>query len=214
MFLNDLLSNLRQARATGEVRAAYDEFLQRLDPAQVAAQALKPGERMPEFLLPDADGALLHSAELLAQGPLVVTFIRGDWCPYCSATLDALQAALPQIAAAGGGLAALTPETGGRAFATRQAHGLQFHVLADVDLAIAMAFGVVYRTPPLYEALLRRRGIDLAERSGNPAWFLPVPATFLVGRNGIIARAWVNADFTRRAEPSEVVEALHALRSP
>jgi len=83
--------------------------------------------------------------------------------------------------------------------------------LADVDLA--MAFGIVYRIPPLYEALLRRRGIDLAERSGNPAWFLPVLATFLVDRNGIIARAWVNADFTHRAEPSEVVEALHALRS-
>lgn len=214
MLLNDLLANIRRARGTGEVQAAYDEFLERLDPAQVAAQALKPGERMPEFLLPDAEGALVHSADLLAHGPLVVTFIRGEWCPYCSATLDALQAALPQIAAAGGGLAALTPETGGRALSTRQAHGLQFHLLADVDLAIAMAFGIVYRIPPLYEALLRRRGIDLTERSGNPAWFLPVPATFLVKSGGIIARAWVNADFTHRAEPAEIVEALRALRAP
>lgn len=205
------MAELRQARATAEVRAAYEEFLQRLDPAQVAAQALKPGDRMPAFLLPSAEGALVHSDELLAAGPLVLTFIRGDWCPYCAATLDALQDALPGIAAAGATLAVLTPETGGRALATRRSHGLRFHLLADVDLAIAMAFGIVYRTPPRYEALLRRRGIDVAERSGNPAWLLPVPATFVVRRDGVIGRAWVDPDFTRRAEPAEVVAALRAL---
>lgn len=212
MFLNDRLTQLRHARATAEIRAAYDEFLERLDPVQVAAQSLKPGDQMPSFLLPGTNDTLVASVELLARGPLVVTFIRGGWCPYCAATLDALQAALPQIAAAGGSLAALTPETGGRALSTQQTHGLQFQLLADVDLAIAMAFGIVYRIPPLYEALLRRRGIDLAERSGNPAWFLPIPATFLVGQNGCIVRTWINADFTHRAEPQEVIEALCAMR--
>ena len=193
------------------MKAAYDDFLLRLDANQVSAQALKPGDRMPEFLLPDAEGGLVHSADLLRRGPLVITFIRGSWCPYCSVTLDALQAALPGIAAAGGTLAVLTPETGGRALAVKREHSLNFQVLADVDLAIAMAFGIVFRTPPLYEALLRRRGVDLADRSGNPAWFLPIPATFLIDPGGTILRAWVDVDFTRRADPAEIIDALRAL---
>ena len=211
MFLNDMLAALRRSRATVEIQAAYDEFLERLDAAQVAAQALKPGDAMPEFLLPSAEGKLVHSADLLANGPLIVTFFRGNWCPYCAATLDALEAVLPELALAGGALVAMTPETGGRALAMKREHGLHYEVLADVDLTIAMEFGIVFQTPPLYVALLRRRGIDLAARSGNPAWFLPVPATFLVGRDGIIAKAWVNIDFTQRAEPTEILAALKAL---
>lgn len=193
------------------MQAAYDDFLERLDAGQVAAQALQAGDAMPEFLLPDAEGHLVHSADLLAEGPLVVTFFRGDWCPYCSATLDALEAILPALKEAGGTLVAMTPETGGRALAMKQSHGLGYAVLADVDLAVAMAFGIVFRTPPLYAALLRKRGVDLSERNGNPTWFLPVPATFIVRPDGIIARAWVNVDFTQRAEPDEVLAALRLL---
>ncbi len=211
MSLNDLLARIRRSRATAEIQAAYDEFLERLDAGQVAAAALKPGDRMPDFLLPSAEGRLVASADLLADGPLVVTFFRGSWCPYCAATLDALEAVLPDLSAAGGTLVAMTPETGGRALAMKQAHTLHYQVLADVDLAIAMAFGIVFRVPPLYTALLRSRGIDLHERSGNPAWFLPIPATFLVRRDGIVARSWVNIDFTQRAEPTEILEALRSL---
>jgi len=149
----------------------------------------------------------------LARGPLVVTFFRGGWCPYCSATLEALEAVLPQVSRAGGMLVAMTPETGGRALAMKQDHNVHYEVLVDVDLAVAMAFGIVFRTPPLYVELLRRRGIDLAERSGNPAWLLPVPATFLVGQDGIIVRSWVNIDFTQRAEPTEIVAALSGLQA-
>ena len=213
MLLNTILANLRRARATAEVLAAYDEFIERLDAGQVAANALKPGDRMPDFLLPSAEGRLVHSAELLAAGPLVVTFFRGLWCPYCAETLDALEHVLPDITEAGGTLVAMTPETGGRALAMKARHGLHYEVLADVDLAIAMAFGVVFRTPPLYAALLRRRGIDLSQTNGNDTWFLPIPATFLVRQDGVIARSWVDIDHTRRAEPAEVLEALRGLGS-
>ncbi len=212
MSLNEVLQALRRSRDTSEVRVAYDEFLKRLDAGQVAAQACKEGDPMPGFLLPSADGHLVGSEELLAEGPLVVTFFRGDWCPYCAATLDALEAVLPELSRAGGTLVALTPETGGRALATKRDRALHYEVLVDVDLAVAMAFGIVFRTPPLYAELLRRRGIDLAERSGNPAWLLPIPATFLVGRDGIVLRAWVNRDFTQRAEPSDIVTALRSLQ--
>lgn len=211
MFLNTVLGALRRSRDTSEMRGAYDEFLHRLDAGQVAAHAVKPGDRMPPFLLPTAEGRLVDSGELLQAGPLVVTFFRGGWCPYCSTTLEALQAVLPELEAAGGTLVAMTPETGGRALAMKRERGLGYEVLVDVDLAVAMAFGIVFRTPPLYAELLRKRGIDLAERSGNAAWWLPVPAAFLVGADGIVARSWVNIDFTVRAEPTEIIEALRSL---
>ena len=195
----------------GEARVAYDEFLHRMDAAQVASKALREGERMREFLLPNTEGRLVHSNDLLAAGPLVVTFFRGEWCPFCSATLDKLEASLPALTQAGGTLVARTPETGGLALRMKRAHGRRYERLADVDLAIAMAFGIVFKTPPLYAALLARRGVHLAERSGNPAWLLPVPAAFLVRRDGVIARAWVNVDVTRRAEPDDIMAALRTL---
>jgi peroxiredoxin len=209
--LNDALAARRRSRMNAEQQAAYEEFLQRLDAGQVAQQALKAGDPMPAFLLPNAEGKLVHSDDLLARGPLVVSFFRGDWCPYCAATLDALEAVLPDLTVAGGTLVAITPETGGRALAMKRAHGLHYEVLTDVDLGIAMTFGIVFRTPPLYAGLLQRGGIDLARRSGNPTWFLPIPAAFLVRSDGVIARTWVNPDFTRRAEPLEILAAVKSL---
>jgi peroxiredoxin len=213
MFLNKLLAGLRQSRETAEIKAAYDEFLERLDAGQVADEACKAGDRMPGFLLPNAEGQLVASNTLLTQGPLVVTFFRGGWCPYCSAMLEALEAVLPELSQLGGTLVAMTPETGGRALAMKRGRNLHYEVLVDVDLAIAMAFGIVFRTPPLYLQLLQRRGINLHERSGNPALLLPVPATFLVGQDGTVLRAWVNRDFTHRAEPSDILDALRALQA-
>ena len=211
MLLNSLLAALRVSRETPERKAAYEEFLQRLDQAQVAGQALQAGAPMPPFLLPNAEGTLVGTDELLRRGPLVVTFFRGNWCPYCVATLNALESALPAIRDAGVTLLALTPETGGLALATKAAQRLSYEVLVDVDLAVAMQFGIVFRTPPRYAALLSRVGIDLAGRSGNPGWLLPIPATFLVGTDGVVRQAWVNVDFTVRAEPTEVVAAVRAL---
>jgi len=212
VFLNEMLKARRRARQTAEIKAAYDEFLARLSAAQVGAQARKAGDRMPDFLLPNAEGRLVDSADLLARGPVVVTFIRGQWYPYCALTLEALEAVLPELEAAGGTLVAMTPETGGLALATKRERGLHYDVLVDVDLAVAMAFGIVFRTPPLYAALLSRAGLDLGNRSGNPGWFLPIPATFVVRGDGVIHRAWVNIDFIERPEPTDIIETLRRLR--
>ncbi len=198
-------------RMPGDVLAAYDAFLATLDTAGVAAQVLPEGAPCPDFLLPRAEGGLVSRDDKLARGPLVLTFFRGAWCPYCSETLDSLEEALPDLVAAGASLVGLTPETGGRALAMKQAHALNYDVLIDVDLAIGMAFGVVFRTPPAYEAVLRSRRVDLPERSGNATSWLPIPATFLVGRNGRIAKRWVDIDFTRRPEPADIVAAVRAL---
>ena len=211
MALDDRLAALRRDREAADIRAAYDEFLNRLDAVQIAQDALAVGDPMPPFLLPGAEGHLVDSADLLAAGPLVITFFRGAWCPYCAATLDALEASLPDLARAGATLVGMTPETGGRALAMQREHLLHYEVLADIDLGIALAFGIVFRTPPRYAEMLRRSGIDLGERSGNGAWLLPIPATFLIDRSGTVARRWVDIDFTRRAEPTEVLAALRAL---
>ena len=211
-MLNHRLRMLRDARLTAEGKAAYDDFLARLDRAEVAVHALRAGDAMPPFLLPNAEGRLVASEDLLQRGPLVVTFFRGGWCPYCVMTLDGLEAALPEIQGAGAVLVTLTPETGGRTLATKRALSLSYEVLADVDNVVAMQFGIVFRMPEMYLALLMRAGIDLAERQGNPGWLIPIPATYLVGRDGVIRHAWINVDFTQRAEPSEILELLREVQ--
>lgn len=197
--------------AVAEVREAVAASLAELRRTGAAAAALGLGETFPDFLLPDAEGQLVERADLLAQGPAVVTFFRGDWCPYCRIALDALEAALPQIEAAGARLAAVTPETGGRALDAKRRHRAHYRVLADVDHGLAMACGIAFRAPAAYRALLLRGGIDLAERQGNAAWFLPVPASFVLDRAGVVRWRFVELDFTRRAEPDEVLAALRAL---
>lgn len=208
-----LLAERRARMAVAEVRDAYDAMMAELRQTDFLAHALRVGDAFPDFLLPDAEGRLVSCDDLLARGRLVVTFFRGTWCPYCAVTLDALQDALPRIEALGATLAAITPETGGRALEMKRQHRAGYAVLADVDQGLAMACGVVFRAPEPYRRLLESRGVDLSERQGNAAWFLPVPATFLVDRKGIVRWRFVDVDFTRRAEPDDVVAALAALPS-
>lgn len=206
-----LLAERRARMAAAEVRAAYDAAMAELRQTDFLAHALRVGDPFPDFLLPDAEGRLVSRDDLLARGSLVATFFRGTWCPYCAVTLDALEEALPRIEAQGATLAAITPETGGRALEMKRRHRAGYAVLADVDQGLAMACGVVFRVPEPYRRLLDRSGVDLAERQGNAAWFLPVPAAFVVDRRGVVRWRFVDVDFTRRAEPDDVVAALAVL---
>ncbi len=204
----------RRAAQNAEVRAAYEAMMAEIARAGAGGQVIAEGAGFPDFMLPNAEGGLVALADLLAQGPLVVTFFRGDWCPYCRLTLEALAAALPEIEAAGGSLVAVTPETGGRALDAKLRHGARFEVLSDVDCGLGMLCGVVFRTPEVYRALLLRHGTDLAERHGNAAWWLPIPASFVLDRQGIVRWRFVSLDFTRRAEPTAIVAALRAMALP
>ncbi|HUC69452.1 MAG TPA: peroxiredoxin-like family protein [Stellaceae bacterium] len=193
------------------VRLAYEAMVGELQRTGFIAQALQIGDRFPDLVLPNAEGDLVSIGGLLQSGPLVVTFFRGEWCPYCSVTLDALAAALPEFQAAGAALVAITPETGGRALLAKQNHQAGFEVLSDVDCGVGLSCGVVFRTPEPYRLLLEKFGTDLAERHGNTAWFLPVPATFVIDRTGVVRWRFVTVDFTERAEPAAILAALHAL---
>ena len=197
--------------AVAEVHAAYVAALAELRRTDFLAHTLRAGQPFPDFLLPDAEGRLVSRDDLLAHGPFVAAFFRGTWCPYCAITLDALEEALPQITALGATLIAITPETGGRALELKRRHRAGYAVLADVDQGLGMACGVVFRAPEPYRRLLLSRGVDLAERQGHAGGFLPVPASFVVDRAGIVRWAFVDVDFTRRAEPDDILAALAAL---
>jgi peroxiredoxin len=212
MSLKDKLDDIRARTLQDDVlRTAYESVVDHLQRADSGDNALKPGDAMPAFVLPNAEGRLVSSDEMLAQGALVISFFRGDWCPYCRAMLQAYEAALPAIVAAGGRLVAITPDTGGKPSSTKHAHSLNFEVLSDPDSAIALQFGVMFRAPEAYRALLESRGIDLADRHGNPGWFIPIPATFVVDRAGVVRHAFTDVDFTYRAEPDAIVAALRSL---
>jgi peroxiredoxin len=192
-------------------RAAWEDLVTRLSQAGVADRVLRPGQALPAFALPNAEGRLVATDELLARGPLVVTFFRGQWCPYCELMLDALEAALPKIAGAGGQLVALSPEIGGRARQLKRAHRLHYEILCDVDSGVALSLGVAFRMPDAYRNGMLRGGIDLAERYGNDGWFVPIPASFIIDRAGVIRQVFADPDFTRRPEPDAIVAALGRL---
>ena len=147
----------------------------------------------------------MYSADLLAQGPLVVVFFRGDWCPFCRMTLVALNEAMPAITAAGGALVALTPDTGEHVHATFHELGLKFPVLSDVDSATALEFGTSYLVPDAIRRVQEANGLDLAVRHGDGAWFLPMPATFIADREGMLRFVYASGDVTDRLEPADLV---------
>ena len=215
MSLKDELDRLRaEGMSHLKLQAAYRELVDRLGRAETVGRALKVGDRMPSFMLPNAEGDLVFSEELLARGPLVINFFRGNWCPYCLEVLKALEAALPSIKAAGGQLLALTPDTGHHFAATKQDQRLSYEILSDVDGAVGLQFGVLFRAPDAYREVLLSFGTDLAERHGNEAWFIPMPASFVVDRSGIIRYAFVDADYTRRADPEDIIQALRGIADP
>jgi peroxiredoxin len=209
MALQDEL-DAQRARSVARpvLRALYETTFAELRRTGFLDHALRSGARFPDFLLPDADGRLIALTELLARGPLVVTFIRGEWCPYCALTLAALEAALPEIADAGGQLAAITPETGGRALAVQRRHGLRYEVLVDVDSGVGLQCGLIFRAPEPYRQAIASAGIDLPERQGNCGWLLPVPAAYVIDRSRVIRWHFLDVDFTRRADPAAIIEAL------
>ena len=166
---------------------------------------------MPDFILPNAEGNLVFSDDLLQRGPLVVCFFRGGWCPFCRSTLSALEAARTEIEAAGARLVAVSPATAGGNTETKRDLGLGFDVLSDVDCAVGLQFGTVYRVTEAYRQALESYDIDLVRQHGSSDLLLPMPAAFVVDRTGRIVAAHVSGDVTDRYEPADLAARLRAL---
>ena len=176
-----------------------------------AHRARKAGETAPAFRLNDPDGTAVNSSELLARGPLVVTFYRGVWCPYCNMELQAMQAALPDITSRGASLVAISPQTQANSRKSVRQNELAFPILSDVNGDVAAAFGLRFRLPDYLVELYQGFKNDLPAFNGDPSWTLPMPGRFVIGTDGVIAYAEVNPDYTRRPDPSELLPVLDAL---
>jgi peroxiredoxin len=208
--LEQTLAEIR-AGTGGPLDALNDELVVRLVNAETANHALKAGDACPDIALPSAEGRFVRIRTLLETGPLVICFYRGRWCPYCSAELEALHEAGPAISAKGGTLIAITPEAGGVALNVKRERGFGFDILCDLDNGAALTFGLVFRLPADLEALFRSVNFDLAKVYDNDSWFLPIPATYIIGRDGVVAHAYVNPDFRHRLDPVEVIRVLSEL---
>jgi len=189
-----------------------DRLVQGLIDAGAADGALRADDRVPDFLLPNAEGQLVSSAQLLANGPLVLSFYRGMWCPYCSEELNALADTAPHLKAAGATVAAITPEIGGVALKTKKERNLQFEILCDVDNGVAMEFGLMFRIPEDIQKSYLKFNVNMPKIYGNDGWMIPIPATYVVGQDGVIVYAYVNPDYRERCDPESLVDIVSRLQ--
>jgi peroxiredoxin len=178
-----------------------------------AQRARKAGDTAPEFTLLDPDGKPVSSRELLAKGPLVVSFYRGVWCPYCNLELQALQAALPEITSRGASLVAISPQTAPNSRKSQRDNKLGFPILSDVKSQVANAFGIRFALQDDLIDLYKSFKNDLPAFNDDPSWVLPMPSRYVIGTDGIIAYSEVNPDYTQRPDPSELLPVLDRLAS-
>ena len=170
--------------------------------------AVRKGQRAPDFDLPNANSERVTLSSLLERGPLVLTFYRGGWCPYCNIALRALQSQFPEIKRLGASLAAISPEIPDQSLTTQEKLALEFEVLSDADNVVARRFGLVYRVSDEARKTLLSLGRDLVAHNGTDAWELPVTATYVVARDGMIVFDHVDADYRVRLDPAAIIEAL------
>lgn len=173
-----------------------------------AARAIKAGDRTPPFTLKDHSGNEVSSTDLLARGPLVVTFHRGIWCPYCNSELQAINEVLPQIRTHGANVIAISPQTLANNRKSVCGNGLSFPILSDVKGEISAAFGLRYSLPGYLIDLYRHRRIDLPAFNDDPSWTLAMPARYVIGHDGIVLYSEVSPDFTCRSDPRDMFAVL------
>ena len=192
----------------GDVQAVHARTVAALKEQELAANALGIGGRTAAFKLPDHNGKLISSTELLSKGRLVICFIRGRWCPFCVGQMEAMSAVAAQIDAAGASLVAISPQTEKQAYFMHDQHKLAFPLLVDAHNEIARRFGLVYRVPEEQQAIYRRTFVNLPFVNGEDSWELPIPATYVIDRDGTILFASANEDYTERPEPLEILVRL------
>ena len=194
-----------------ETQAVHARVIGELRDNSIDGRVLSVGSRIPDFELRDHNDKLVTSTGLLAQGPLVICFIRGRWCPFCVGQMEAMNVAFPQIRQLGALLIAISPQTTKQAYFMVDQHRLQFPLLVDSVNHVARQFGITYRVPDDQQAIYRRAFINLPFVNGDASWELPVPATFVLDNNAIVRHAWVEPDYTERPEPAEIIEKVAEL---
>ncbi len=197
-------------KAPQTTKDAYQRGVESVADSGIVQQAKNERDQAIDFILSNAQGRSVSLAEYLKQGPVVLTWYRGGWCPYCNITLRALQQALPKIKAEGANLLALTPELPNKSLSTQEKNELEFEVLTDQDNQVAREYGLVFKlTPEVSE--LYKRNLSLSEYNGNDSDELPIAATYVIDQKGEIRYAFLDAEYRHRAEPEQIIEVLQSI---
>jgi len=207
-FKADFVGGKPPFNAPPEVHVVMKRATAELIATGQAERALKVGDRAPVFTLDDPDGNPVSSAELLAKGPLVLSFYRGVWCPYCNMELQALEEALPAFRDLGANLVAISPQIKANSRKSVRQNKLSFPILSDVKGDVGAQFGLRFNLPDYLIDLYKGFGNNLPVFNDDPSWTLPMPARFVIGQDGVILYAEVNPDYTQRPDPSELLPAL------
>lgn len=211
--LGDRLRAYREnsARLRPDVAQAYDAIVERLGILERGGIGPKIGEPMPGFTLPDENGNLASLSSLLKAGPAVVSVNRGHWCPYCRLELRALATRHDEIRAAGAQVVSIMPDLSEYIGGYRSRNALPFPILSDIDLGYSLLLGLVFWVGNEVKSLYDDLGIDLGRYHGNPSYFLPIAAKFIIDRSGIVRAREVNVEFRQRMDPDAIVAALRSL---
>ncbi|KUK72222.1 MAG: Alkyl hydroperoxide reductase/ Thiol specific antioxidant/ Mal allergen [Clostridiales bacterium 38_11] len=211
MNLSQKLQSYREeslSKKTEEDKAAMLETAENLRKLEIEKKALKEGDKIPEFQLKNAIGETIKIYDVLSKGPVIISFYRGAWCPYCNLEIAAYQEILPEIIKRGAQLVAISPEVPDITMTLKEKHALEFEILSDTDNVVAKQFGLVFQLEDKLIALYQKMGIDLVKSQENQNNELPIPATYVVNTVGVIKLAYLNSDYTKRLEPMDAVAAL------
>ena len=191
--------------------ALYEAKIEELRAEFALQNATNVNDLAPDFTLPNAAGKSIILKELLQSGPVVLSFYRGGWCPYCNIQLRAYQSVLPQITELGGRLVAISPQLPDNSLDTVNQNALTFDVLSDVGNKVARTYGLVYSLPEEIRSALRSNKKALPLINGDKSWELPVPATYVVARDRYVAIAYIDVDYRKRLEPEALLDCLKSL---
>lgn len=214
MSLKDALleQRSRSLEKFGAERAAVLEAATDALAAEVARRPLlKVGDKAPDFMLPNVHGRPVSLSAQTANGPVVLSFYRGGWCPYCNIQLRALQQVLPVMSDLGASLIAIAPQGPDDTLSTAEKNDLAFEVLSDSACAVADAYGIAFELPDNLKEIYTDIGNVLPDRNAADDWRLPIPATFVIDRDGTLALVDIDADYRVRAEPDDILAVLKRL---
>lgn len=212
-FLKNELEAHKQkflGRADQYVIDTYEDGVLEVANSGILDKAINLGDIAPEFELKNSTGALVKLSDYLTQGPVVLTWYRGGWCPYCNLTLKALQDLIPEFKGNGANVLALTPELPDNSLNTTEKNNLQFEVLTDLNLDVAKGYNLVFKLGKSVSDLYKKN-FDLVAYNGNDSDELPLAATYVIDQQGIVTYSFFSADYRERAEPAEVLEAVKKL---
>lgn len=214
MTLQDQLDEFKAQFKTMAPEGAFDAFArstQELIDSGQAERALKAGDTLPDFVMTDADRNEVALKDLLAKGPVVLSFYRGVWCPYCNLELKALEAAAEEIRARGATLVAVSMQGAADSRKSQKDNGLSFPILTDKNGELAEKLGIRWTLQDYVVPVHVGFGVELPNIHGDGQWNLPMPARYVVDTTGTIAYAEVNPDYTRRPEPADLFPVLDDL---